>query len=274
MILRSAGPGDVPSLRALWKTVFGDGDAYLDLFFRDCFPRAEAMAAETLGGLRSALYLLPLTLVLEGKTFPARYVYAVATDPDHRGRGLSTALLEESCRRLTERGCAAAVLVPAKQDLFSFYGDRGFEPAFPVLQIERTVSPGETIPLREAKLSDLGPLRDRWFSSWALYGAWDPPSLEYRGLENGLLGGKVLAFTYNNCDHYAVCQPEGDALRITELAAPPDETVLRSLAKAFGKERVLLRIPAENGRPFAMVRRCAPGLPEIPARAALSLVLD
>ncbi len=273
-MMRFALPDDIPQLRRLWRRVFGDPDAYLDLFFQNCFPAARAMVAEENGVVLSALYLLPLTLFVGERAYPAEYIYAVATDPDCRGQGLSTALLGETHRLLTAEGVAATVLVPAEPSLFSYYGARGFETAFTVTPLDWTVSEGETIPLREATAAEILPIRDRFFAPCALYGAWDAAALAYRVREAELLGGKALAFTYKKRDCYAICTPEGETLRITELAAPADEIVLRSLARSFGKRRVFTRLPAENGAPFAMLHRCG-GFPPLPAgKAALSLVLD
>jgi len=274
MKLRFASSQDIPQLRRLWRRVFGDPEEYLDLFFRNCFPHARAMVAEENGAVLSALYLLPLTLFVGERAYPAAYIYAVATDPDHRGQGLSTALLGETHRLLTAEGVAATVLVPAETGLFSYYGARGFETAFTVAPLEWTVSDGETIPLREATAAEILPERNRFFAPCALYGAWDADALAYRVREAEFVGGKALAFTYKKHDCYAICVPDGETLRITELAAPADEIVLRSLARYFGKRRVFTRLPAENGAPFAMLHRCA-GFPPLPAgKAALSLVLD
>ena len=104
-----------PQLRALWRRVFGDPEEYLDLFFAHCFDPVETMVAYEAGQVRSALYLLPLTLRIGAQALPARYIYAVATDPDYRSQGLSTALLEETHRLLAAKGIAASVLVPAEQ---------------------------------------------------------------------------------------------------------------------------------------------------------------
>jgi len=264
----------IPQLRTLWKRVFGDADAYLDLFFRECFPTSEALVAQEDGRICSVLYLLPLTLIAAGRPFSAKYIYAVATDPADRRRGLSTALLEEAHRRLFAEGVSATVLVPAERSLFSYYGARGFETAFTVERRAEIVCEGETLPVREAELAALQPLRDRFFASCALYGAWDEQSLAYREHEAELLGGKVICFTYKNHECYAVCVPDGETVRVAELAAPPDEIVLRTLAFAFDKRRVLLRLPAQNGEPFAMLHRCGDFPPVGKGPRALSLVLD
>jgi len=274
MRYRAADPSMEPQLRALWNRVFGDPEAYLDLFFRRCFDPAETMVACEGDQVRAMLYLLPLTLRAGAQAFSARYVYAVATDPDFRSRGLSTALLEETHRALAARGIAASVLVPAEPSLFAYYGARGYATAFWAESREIAPGEGEMIPLRETSLAAQKPLRDAWFSRCALYGEWDENALRYREAETAFLGGKVFSFPTEKSHGYAVCVPVSDAVRITEFVGPADTRVLRALAAAFGKPRVCMRAPAENGAPFAMLYPYR-DLPVRPDRsAALTLVLD
>lgn len=74
-------PGDEPALRALWQDVFGDGKDFLDDFFRLIYRPGMAQTAWAEDGtLAAAAYALE---------FPnALYIYAVATAPAFRSRGL------------------------------------------------------------------------------------------------------------------------------------------------------------------------------------------
>ena len=53
------------------------------------------------------------------------YIYAVATHPDHRGKGLASCLLLETHAHLKKLGYAGAVLKPA-EGLFPFYARLGY----------------------------------------------------------------------------------------------------------------------------------------------------
>ena len=74
--------------------------------------------------------MLPQTLTMEGRTYPAAYLYAVATREDCRGRGLAGTLLQFTEALLERLGYRCAVLVPAEQPLFGFYARLGYEPVF------------------------------------------------------------------------------------------------------------------------------------------------
>ena len=91
-------------LRSLWKTVFGDEDEYISLFFDNYFNEAEVMGAIEGSRLVSMLFLLPMKVKTMERSFDAKYIYAVATLPEYRGRGISTKLLDETHKYLKKEG--------------------------------------------------------------------------------------------------------------------------------------------------------------------------
>jgi len=109
-------------LKHLWKIVFEDPDGAIDAFFAVAFSAERCRYIEEDGVLLSALYWLDC----EYEGGKLAYIYAVATHPEHRGRGLASRLLEETHAHLKALGYAGAVLKPAK-GLFPFYGRLGYE---------------------------------------------------------------------------------------------------------------------------------------------------
>ena len=91
---------DIPALRALWKQAFGDTDAYLDSFFSRAFSPERALTAKENNKVVGALYWLDC---LWGEK-KLSYIYAVATDKDHRGRGVCKALMTEAHREMAQAG--------------------------------------------------------------------------------------------------------------------------------------------------------------------------
>ena len=101
---------DIPALKALWKLVFVDTDELIDAFFELLFPDCRTAVVEEDGGIVAAAYAVALE--------NARYVYAVATHPDYRGKGYGEAVT-----------CAAAAgesadLYPAAEGLRGWYARR------------------------------------------------------------------------------------------------------------------------------------------------------
>lgn len=113
---------NIDGLKQLWKTVFGDPDAFIDAFFAIAFSPDRCRYTEENGKIASALYWFDC----EYEGGKLAYIYAVATHPDHRGKGLASRLLEETHARLKAQGYAGCVLKPAK-GLFPFYERLGYK---------------------------------------------------------------------------------------------------------------------------------------------------
>jgi predicted acetyltransferase len=129
-MIRFATGGDRERLKKLWGDIFGDTPEMVEAYFAHRH-RDENMLVETQGDdIAGMLTMLPLRLATPGKSFPARYIYAVATDTRYRNLGVSTRLLEHAHTFMQGRGEAAAILVPASPSLFDFYGKRGYKTAF------------------------------------------------------------------------------------------------------------------------------------------------
>lgn len=109
------------SLKRLWKTVFGDSDDFIRAFFDIAYSPDRCRYIIEDGEVVSALYWFDCEF--EGGKLA--YIYAVATDPAHRGKGLASRLLLDTHDFLKAQGYAGAVLKPAK-GLFPFYERLGY----------------------------------------------------------------------------------------------------------------------------------------------------
>lgn len=110
-------------LRELWKNAFGDSDAFLDIFQNTAFSKDRCQYLTEDGHIVSALYWFDCTL--EKKKIA--YIYAVATDENHRGKGLCHKLMEQTHNHLKDQGYEGAILSPATDDLIRFYEKIGYE---------------------------------------------------------------------------------------------------------------------------------------------------
>ena len=108
-------------LKSLWKTVFGDPDGFIDDFFRVAFSPDRCKYTEENGKPVCALYWFDCSY--EGGKLA--YIYAVATHPDHRGKGLASQLILQTHEHLKALGYASCVLKPA-DGLFPFYERLGY----------------------------------------------------------------------------------------------------------------------------------------------------
>ena len=108
---------------------FGDDEQFADSFIMRYYSRSRMLTAEVEGRTAAMLHLVPFDTEL-GRT---TYIYAVATDPAFRGRGLAPRLMREAMQVIAERGDDAAFLIPTPGEewLHGFYGGFGFEGSIP-----------------------------------------------------------------------------------------------------------------------------------------------
>ncbi|MBP0981834.1 MAG: GNAT family N-acetyltransferase [Oscillospiraceae bacterium] len=251
---RFAEEQDIAALKSLWKTCFGDEDEYIDLFFDERFEPEQCLAAFCDEELAGMLFLLPITAVCCDKSYDARYIYAVCTEPRFRNRSVSTKLLNAAHEYMAENGIAMSLLVPAEKSLFGYYEKRGFETEFYCREIE--VKAKESgVRFAQADLGELFEERNAAFAKSQLFMRWGREALSYQQKEAKFLGGKTLRFDGG----YAVCYPFGEKVWIKELGQEkPDFDIAAAIAAHFGKSEAVVRIPAgkdeKDARPFAMTR--------------------
>lgn len=268
MEITRAKQEDIPRLRELWRDCFAADTAYCDLFFDGRFCPEESLVARESEGITAMLYRLPLRFTAGKRVLRGRYVYAVGTAPQHRGKGTSTALLEAHHCLCRADGEDLSLLVPAGPALFPFYEKRGFAPCFSRQREEVSAQDG-AILFQRGSLAEQQPLRDDYFGRSALYGRWDNQALAYVQREAEIQGGCCLTFPGG----YLLCRPLGEArLEIIELVpgSHPAAEVAAQAAAQLGKAYVVFpRWPflPDEAQPYGMaafytdVPDCTHGLP-------------
>ncbi len=119
----------VSACRELFELAFSEGDrSFGDLLFAAYAPDCLRVIEEE-GVLKSMLFSIPYDLQTANGRVAARYIYAVATAPEARGKGYAGELL----RREIARG-EPLFLRPSSPSLFDFYGKAGFLPFSPIVE--------------------------------------------------------------------------------------------------------------------------------------------
>lgn len=118
------------SLSDLWHRVFGDDYSYIELIFNEkyekdllCFAELENEKAV------AAFYLIKNTLKFNGEAFDGFYLYAAATLPEYRKKGLMSKLINEAQEYCRSNGFDYVSLVPSSDSLYSYYSRFGFKAA-------------------------------------------------------------------------------------------------------------------------------------------------
>ncbi|MBR6728161.1 MAG: GNAT family N-acetyltransferase [Clostridia bacterium] len=219
--------------RALYDLAFpGEPAEFTAALFDRYFPDHIRVIREN-GQVASMLFSIPSPIQMENGTLDARYLYAVATHPDHRGKGLAKQLLA------AEAAAHPVFLRPMSPSLFDFYAKADFLPISPVsvLEGEATAPAG-----RERKLTAAAylALRDEF--------AFAPcvrPTAEFLSLYE--LGGGFAAY---GLDAVALYEKHGDKIWFKEYWG--DTLFAPRLAAFLGGTHFELRFADPDGKPFGM----------------------
>ena len=119
----------IASLINLWHRVFGDDEEYIKLFFRKAYFNSDTFAITVDDEVVSALYLLKAEIKCDGNTYEGRYLYAAATLPEYRGKGLMSQLIKEAAEYAAGKNFDFIALVPASDSLYNYYERFGYKEA-------------------------------------------------------------------------------------------------------------------------------------------------
>lgn len=117
-------------LLRLWMTSFGDSEEYVLGFARHMGNEDTPVVRYRDGTAVSALHLLSCGFKLWDEVVPASYIYAAATLPEYRGRGMMSRLIRQSFRTARQQGAVISLVLPASESLYRYYGGFGFCPVF------------------------------------------------------------------------------------------------------------------------------------------------
>jgi len=178
----------------IWKKSFGDPDWYIEFMFKYRFKPEKTLTYLSDGKPVSMLMLLPAKLTNQ-EIF---YVYGVATLPEYRRQGFSSALISYANRSLPE-STLGTFLCPATESLFSYYEKQKYESAFYMSEYNATLDELKDVKTSAFEFVDISPraykeIRDFSFKGDG-YIEWDFDSVEYAVKENELVGGKALLVT-------------------------------------------------------------------------------
>lgn len=223
----------VPQLRQLWKIAFGDTDDFLDCFFQTAFSPDRCRCVLEDDRIAAVLYWFDCSL-RQRKT---AYIYAVATHPDFRNRGMCRKLMADTHALLTERGYASAVLVPQKESLRKMYAGMGYQDCGG-LNTFSCAAGGTAVPVRAIGQEEFACLRR-----------------QYLPADGVVQEGENLTFLAGQLQFYAgetfllAAYAENDTLHGIELLG--DISAASGIVNALGCTRGSFRIPG-NTIPFAM----------------------
>lgn len=121
-MLRTARRGDFAALSKLWKEAFLEEEATAQFIFESFAGYENVYLWEESEQIVAMLCAVPCSF----QNWNGRYLYGVATQLSCRGQGIMSHMIELTEKRLCQSGADFIVLVPAANNLVSFYQRLGY----------------------------------------------------------------------------------------------------------------------------------------------------
>lgn len=234
---------DFEKIICLWHRVFGDNKdvirKYLDRFYDRVLVYRNN---DEILGISS---LLPISV----KNRLGYYVYAVATDEAHRGKGIASKMIEYAkglCKKEE-----FLILVPAKASLFEFYKRFGF---YEISCITKKQDFEYREDLPKLSLTEISPtefliLRKEFFKNNSFF-EWD---IDILNLMHDCFGTKFLKTADNKS--FVACDVFENTVTVKEICADKKdyESILASVRRHFGMDIYSYAFPEKTKTPSAMV---------------------
>lgn len=223
-----------PQLKALWSLAFGDSGEAIEQFFTTAYAPERCRCVLLDGQVAAALYWFDTRW--DGQKLA--YLYAVATHPDFRNRGLCRALMEDTHQLLMALGYDGALLTPAETPLRRMYAGMGYQDCCSVSELSSAA--GTPVAVREIGREEYAILRRKLLPEGGVI--QEGENLAYL---------ETYAQLYAGEDFLLAAVQEGGKLHGLELLGNKDAAP--GILAALGCREGSFRVPGKD-IPFTMFR--------------------
>ena len=214
----------ITDLKALWQEAFQESG---DAFFENGFSQERFRRLYGKDGLACAVYWFDV----DYKDQKYAYIYGLATAKAYRNQGYGKRLMNQTHQQLRRQGYAGVILVPASQELFTYYEKMGYTNLCSVTEFTCTAA-GST-PVKSLTGKEYCALRPQ--------GAVNQEScLSYLQSYASFWAGEGWML----CGYL-----QENKLYVQEFLGDPD--FAPAITAVLGAKEGFFRMPG-NGRPFAM----------------------
>ena len=152
--LRYSTSKDLPAIKSLMQSVFGDSEQFIDTCFRLLYSD-NVLLAEVNEKVVSMAFLLPASIQINHKKFPVTYLYACATLPEYRGKGLMKNIIDKAYHDACLKNEIGVFLMPANESLYEYYQMMGFANFFYQNEQKYTLSSSESIIAKHYQITPI-----------------------------------------------------------------------------------------------------------------------
>lgn len=218
----------------IWETCFGDDPELVDFYMDHRMTEENMLVIREEGRAVSMASFLDISVRDGEEWVPAKYVYAVATLPECRGRGYAGRILKKA----EEIFGMPLVLVPAERELVNYYEKLGFTEAYPSQNLMKRDAPGEVraaeinhYSVEEISAAEYKAIRERKRMKDGFI-AWDEEGIRFAMEFNCFCGGKTVKILWNreepieekeeDADIFMYC-PQNGKLNIIETTLTTEQ---------------------------------------------------
>lgn len=271
--IRLAKKGEIVRQKEIWKLCFGDQDNYIDFYYAQRYKEEETLLLLHDGEISAMLTLIPVKVIAPDKrSHNSAMLYALATHPKYRGKGLATQLLDFCNRYLRSRNITFSILVPAGRHLFDFYHKQGYRDGFYLREVRLTREMIERSSFRESCKCAIFPIIPQEYNrrrnkqlNGRLHIAYTDEDIAYQKKLSQQSGAEIYALDFEEVQGCLVLERmTPDKLLIKELLLPGEliNGALKQIVHLLDAKEYIVRTPVHLGehlggiiRPFAMVSR-------------------
>lgn len=124
---RKALPCDTDGMVHIWRNCFGDDEDTVRLFLNSGFDSYVAVSNESTVAM---LHFMKVEISLKNDIKNGVYLYAAATLPEYRNRGIMSKLIEFAEQDALSNDIKFVCLTPSNEELFTFYKGLGYKDFF------------------------------------------------------------------------------------------------------------------------------------------------
>ena len=244
--IRLASLRDIPDLCDLWVSCFPDPGEYVRYFYRENFRRM-CVPVYTLNEKPvSMIHMMDASFASGNDEYPVKFIYAVGTLPEYRGKGFMQSLILSACNSAKENGYG--LFLKPSPDLMDFYSALGFaeDGHFRIFSAEPGPDGHKDISCAALSAEEYNHLRNSAFSVRPFV-KWPDDHIRWCVDENTFCGGQTLSITFDKKTHFLMGCPVNGVLRITETDLDPEQlkNAAFSLCRMFGVSHIEAYLPEE-----------------------------
>ena len=252
MTVRDYEKKDIEALTKLWKSAFGDPESFISTFFEMLPDMGSCIVGEEDGQIVAMASVIAGQELQYGGSIKkpvVGYIYAVAVDEAHRGKGYGEQISKAAYDLALRREATIVCTLPAGETLYDFYADTlGFETALYRKKYEvksdnsemtMKLTATEYLMMKEGLLAGKSFLR------------LSPYAMRFFEVLCSSFGGGLYASMSGIC----AAEKKDDTCIIYEMISQkPDETA-KSIAWTLGCEKAEYYLPCsekDGGEKFIM----------------------